>query len=425
MAADSVFVVISGRLEVIVDDKVVRELGAGAVVGELALLTEGTRSASVRARRDSTLQEVSRDRLRVGPGPGRRRLPGPGPRARPSRCGLRGHRLGPPGYSRASWRSSGCTAAPRSRLSPTVCSDASHATCAAEQLADPRPEALERAEAALDRVILVAAADDPSRDSCLRQADQVVLVAAADAEVPPVPAAGPNPVTAGAGELSAPDLVLVGSRPDAQALGRWCDALEPWQVTIVPDAPTAADLRALGGRIAGRSVGIVLAGGGARAFAHVGVLQELADAGIHVDRVAGCSLGAIVAGFHAAGLDARAMEEVFYDEFVRRNPFNDYTIPTASLAKGKRTRRAITARLGGREIRALPHQFRCNSVDLLARTMVAHRSGDLAEAVAASVALPGLFPRSAAGIASSSTGACSTTCPSTCSPSETRARSSP
>ncbi len=91
------------------------------------------------------------------------------------------------------------------------------------------------------------------------------------------------------------------------------------------------------------------------------------------------------------------MEEVFYDEFVRRNPFNDYTIPTASLAKGKRTRRAITARLGGREIRALPHQFRCNSVDLLARTMVAHRSGDLAEAVAASVAMPGLFPPKRSG----------------------------
>ena len=104
-----------------------------------------------------------------------------------------------------------------------------------------------------------------------------------------------------------------------------------------------------------------------------------------------------MAGFHAAGLDARAMEEVFYDEFVRRNPFNDYTIPTASLAKGKRTRRAITARLGGREIRALAHQFRCNSVDLLARTMVAHRSGDLAEAVAASVAMPGLFPPKRSG----------------------------
>ena len=86
------------------------------------------------------------------------------------------------------------------------------------------------------------------------------------------------------------------------------------------------------------------------------------------------------------------MEEVLYDEFVRRNPFNDYTLPTSSLAKGKRARRAIQSRLGGREIRALPNQFRCNSVDLLGRTEVAHRSGDLADAVAASVSLPVLFP---------------------------------
>jgi predicted acylesterase/phospholipase RssA len=168
--------------------------------------------------------------------------------------------------------------------------------------------------------------------------------------------------------------------------------LEPWQVTVVGSPVAPGDLRALAARICGRSVGLVMAGGGARAFAHVGVLQELDAAGIVVDRVAGCSVGAIVAGGYAAGLDPVALQDVLYDQFVRRNPFNDYTIPTTSLAKGRRTRSVLAARLGGREIRALPRQFRCVSVDLLGRHTVAHRSGDLGEAVIASVSLPVLFP---------------------------------
>ena len=135
-----------------------------------------------------------------------------------------------------------------------------------------------------------------------------------------------------------------------------------------------------------------MAGGGARAFAHIGVLQELAAAGIVVDRVAGASVGSIVAGLYASGLDPDTIHDVCYSEFVRHNPFGDYTLPTTSMAKGRRHRHALRARLGGQEIQALPRQFRCASVDLLARTEVAHRSGDLAEAVAASVALPVLFP---------------------------------
>ena len=383
-AADSVYVVTSGRLEVLAGDRVIRELGSGAVVGELSLLTEGTRSASVRARRDSTLREVARTSFEAAmasdpvayPTLARglaESLRSAAPPPRPG--GMRPHVVAVVGVH---------PGAPVDAVAEAlVASLARHLR--AERIPDPDPQTLERAESRLDRVVLVAGAQDPSRDTCLRQADLVVLVAAADAPVPPVAdQVGTAP--------GAPDLVLVGARPSEQAITQWCDALDPWQVTSVPDGVPADGLRALAARIAGASVGIVLAGGGARAFAHVGVLQELAAAGIRVDRVAGCSLGSVIAAFHAAGLDARAMEGVLYDEFVRRNPFNDYTLPTASLAKGKRARRAIHSRLGGREIRALPHQFRCNSVDLLGRAEVAHRSGDLADAVAASVSLPVLFP---------------------------------
>jgi predicted acylesterase/phospholipase RssA len=252
----------------------------------------------------------------------------------------------------------------------------------ADVLADPGTEALERAEGALDRVLLVAGADDPKRDFCLRQADQVVLVAAATTEAP----GDETRVAAGA------DLVLVGSRPAEDVLRRWCGALDPWQVTIVAEGVPRDDLRMLAARIGGWSVGMVMAGGGARGFAHIGVLQELAAAGIAVDRVAGSSIGSIVAGAYATGMDATTLHEVSYEDFVRSNPIGDYTFPSVSLIKGRRTRSMLRHRLGGREIQALPRQFRCMSVDLLGRVPVEHRSGDLAEAISASVSIPVVFP---------------------------------
>ena len=251
-----------------------------------------------------------------------------------------------------------------------------------DTLASPTPEELQRAEGSLDRVLLVAGSDDPSRDFCLRQADHVVLVAAADAAVPDAESL----------DQQGADLVLVGVRPEEEMVRRWCHALEPWQVTIVAEGAPREDLRMLAARIGGWSVGMVLAGGGARAFAHIGVLQELAAAGIVVDRVAGSSVGAIVAGAYASGMDPETMHEVFYSEFVRRNPIGTTPLPTVSLIKGRRTRHLLRNHLGGREIQALARQFRCMSVDLLGRVPVEHRRGDLAEAVSASVSIPVVFP---------------------------------
>ena len=379
--AGAVYVLRSGRLDVVADGEVVRELGPGAVVGELALLTAGVRSASVRARRDSVLSEVSRADFDSAMGRD--------PESYPALAGVLAEQLAearPPAQPMGT--------------QPVVVSvvglhrgAAVHEVAAgltehlgtqlrAEVVREHTQQALERAEGELDRVVLVAASDDATRDYCVRQADHVVLVADASG-----PASGLGSV-----DSHGADLVLVGARPTEGELATWCEALDPWQVTVVAEGVPGADLRGLAARIGGWSVGMVMAGGGARAFAHIGVLQELSAAGINVDRVAGSSVGSIVAGLHALGFDPETIHDVCYSEFVRRNPFSDYTLPTASLAKGRRTRQAVRTHAGGREIRALPRQFRAMSVDLLARTEVAHRSGDLAEAISASVSLPVLFP---------------------------------
>ena len=145
--------------------------------------------------------------------------------------------------------------------------------------------------------------------------------------------------------------------------------------------------------LAGRSIGLVLAGGGARSLAHIGVLRELEEAGIVVDRIAGSSLGSGVAAVHALGVDGGTLEELHYEAFVRGDPIGDYTFPSRALTKGRRTPEVLRHYLGADTvIEAMPRLFRCVSVDLLNRELVVHRTGLAWQAVAASARLPILTP---------------------------------
>jgi predicted acylesterase/phospholipase RssA len=249
------------------------------------------------------------------------------------------------------------------------------------------PEQLDRAERESDRVLLVAASSDGGqarqwRDFCLRQADAVVLVANADEE-PPTEALAPSP-------NRQPDLVLLGAAPGPDRRAGWVDAVDAWQLTLVGDDVGSA-LRPLADRLAGRSLGIALAGGGARAFAHVGVLRELADAGLHVDRVAGSCIGAVIAGMHAAGYDDDALEEVAYREFVRHRPFSDWQLPIHSLARGRRMADGLARTFGDTVFEGLGRQLHTVSTDLVSRSRHVHRRGRLTEALAASARLPVLL----------------------------------
>ncbi len=158
-------------------------------------------------------------------------------------------------------------------------------------------------------------------------------------------------------------------------------------MTSTPTSAPSAD------RLAGRSLGLVLAGGGARAFAHIGVLQELEESGYHVDRVAGSSIGAVVAGLHALGQDGAAVEAICYAEFVRRRPFSDWTFPRHSMARGARHRASAERTYGADTVfEGLPRQLHIATTDLVSRTRVVHRRGNVAAAVTASSRLPVLFP---------------------------------
>ena len=379
--ADGVYVVTAGLLDVEQRGEVIRQLGAGAVLGELALLAGGTRSASVRARRDSHLLRVSHETFDRVVADDVRAL-----RALTSVLASQLQESAPAGPGKPPQPRLVAVAA----LHPGAPADAV-ADALAEHLSSTLrvarpgrvgPEGLERAERDSDRVLLVA--DDPSDEwwaMCVRQADVLVLVAASDAPVPETTTLGRTGV----------DLVLVGPTAPGEAIRAWREVLDAYRVTSAT-GPLFVDLRPVAARIAGRSVGVVMAGGGARAFAHLGVLMELEEAGIHVDRLVGASQGSIVAAAYARGFDAQMAADVCYDEFVRNNPYNDYTVPSISMVKGRKTERALRRHLGGVHIEELPRLFRCVSTDLQSRVPHVHRVGDVSSAVMASISIPGLFP---------------------------------
>jgi NTE family protein len=379
-AAD-VFVVHAGLLDVEQDGRVIRQVGAGAVFGELALLAGGVRSASVRARRDSHLLKVSHEAFDD--------IVASDVRSLRTLTGVLAAQLQDAAPPREG-------APPRPRL---VAVAALHPGAPSAAVADALavhlgqslrvarpgrvdPDGLERAEGENDRVLIEAHDPaDPWWQVCVRQADLLVLVASSDADIPTGPPAG----------RPGCDLVLVGPSTSGERIRRWRAALDAYAVTQA-SGPVAAAVRPLAARIAGRSVGIVMAGGGARAFAHLGVLMELEDAGIPVDRVAGASQGSIIAGVYACGFDARTASDLCYEEFVRSNPYGDYTVPTVSLVRGRRTEKALRRRFTDVHIEELPRMFRCVATDLQTRAPHVFRTGDLTSAVMASVSIPGLFP---------------------------------
>lgn len=381
------YVVRRGRLEIDVAGTIVRELGPGEVIGELALLTGEPRSAGVRARRDSTVLEIPRaafeDVLASDAAASRTVLSQVAERLRTAGSATQDHRAPQPTVVAVVAMHPGSGVEEVADLLGRRLSE--HVVVAVAGVVDP--EALDRAERDHDRVLLVAdhATSGPDlawRDFCLRQADAVVLVARADAPVPTAPLS-PAP-------SRGPDVVLLGTGAGPARRAEWVVATDAWQLTVVEGDP-ATELRPLADRLAGRSLGLTLAGGGARAFAHIGVLRELEDSGLHVDRVAGSSVGAVIAAVHASGRDGQELEEICYAEFVRRRPFSDWTLPTHSMARGRRMREGFIRAFGDSVLEGLPRQMHCVSTDLVTRRRQVHRRGPLVDAVNASARLPVLF----------------------------------
>ncbi|MEO1660964.1 MAG: patatin-like phospholipase family protein [Pseudomonadota bacterium] len=144
--------------------------------------------------------------------------------------------------------------------------------------------------------------------------------------------------------------------------------------------------------IAGRSVGIVFSGGGARAYAHIGVVKALRELGIPIDFAGGASMGAVVAGCVAMGWDDAEIERRIRKGFVETNPLGDWNIPVVGMVKGHRVDARLKEHFGSAEIGDLEMPFFAVSTNLTDGAYRVHRQGQLRRALRASIALPGILP---------------------------------
>jgi NTE family protein len=140
------------------------------------------------------------------------------------------------------------------------------------------------------------------------------------------------------------------------------------------------------------TIGLALGSGGARGFAHIGVIRALAAAGIRPDVIVGTSIGAVVGGCHAAGrLDAI---EQWARGLTRRGilGYLDISLSGSGLITGGKLAAQLEQALGDTHIEALPVRFATIATEVGTGHEIWLTRGLLVEAVRASYALPGIFP---------------------------------
>ena len=140
------------------------------------------------------------------------------------------------------------------------------------------------------------------------------------------------------------------------------------------------------------TIGLALGGGGARGFAHIGVLRTLHAHGIDPDIIVGTSIGAVVGGCKAAGrLDEL---EGWSRGLTRRGilSYLDISITGGGLIGGARLTARLEENLGNTHIEALPIRFASITTEIDTGHEIWLTRGRLVDAMRASYALPGIFP---------------------------------
>ena len=386
----------------------VAELGRGDVVGELGLLDDAPRSATVRAVRDSTLATLTAEMFEELV------IRSPALMLHVARGVISRLRTQP----RRSGRAASLTVAVTAPLDTGPLLDGIVAEiakfgsvrhlsstrvdqilnrpdisqAAAANVGVPRlSELMHEADVGNDHVVLEA---DPGLTGwtrrSLRQADRVLLIVSAQPGAEERQRIGD----------------LVGQLDGVEHVRRMVAIVHP----ATTDRPRATDrllaevgahevvhlraghddhVRRLARLASGHGVGLVLSGGGARGFAHLGALRALRESGVPVDAVGGCSMGAPVAAGIALDFDDAELIALAEKQFHR---LLDYTVPVVALLKGQRISRNIDDNFGTFDIEDLWLPFYCVSTNLTTSRLHVHRRGPSAVAIRASVAIPGVLP---------------------------------
>ena len=409
------YVVVWGCLRQIIDDaeSLARDLPdvhRGQLVGDFAVLGSSPRTATVSARRDSLLLRIDRRQFEDLA----ERFAGLGLSLARDIARRVGQANRPP--RRAPIRAQTLAIAPvdASDAYRSLAAELSHFLSASGEvlcltresfeakychLADPQSRhpddplvgaILAAQEANYKLILYVADAKDSSWSArCLRQADKILYVARGRSA-----AHEEHPLERRARQ-QAPGtprfLILVHDaavdRPTDTA--RW---LRPDRFTEhfhLRDGDPVP-MRRLVRRLTGQAIGLVLSGGGARGYAHLGVWRAIEEFGIPIDYFCGTSMGALAAA-------AFAMPMVYADMFrtsievANADSLFDKTLPIVSIMASRKLNRVLRKFYGDVLIEDLWIPFFCVSTNLTTAEPVLFDRGPLWEAVRASISIPGVF----------------------------------
>ncbi|MFL5384695.1 MAG: cyclic nucleotide-binding domain-containing protein [Longimicrobiaceae bacterium] len=250
---------------------------------------------------------------------------------------------------------------------------------------------LEAREAAHRFVVLEADAGATAwTRRCLRQADRVLLLAHAGED--PAPGEAERELLAHPRRVTDARQALVLVHPEGthrlpQGTRRW---LEPRSADAHHHLRwgNGDDLARLARHLAGRAVGLVLGGGGARGFAHIGMVRALREAGVPIDLVGGTSMGASIAAQVAMGWSPEHLVNVNRRVWVKIRPHRVYTLPLISIIGTRKSDKVGEMLYGDTQIEDLWTPFFCVSSNLSTAEMMVHRRGSLLLAATASASLP-------------------------------------
>ncbi len=421
--ADAAYVVISGRVRVLRRDadggysQPIAEVGAGELTGERALLDGQQRAATIVAARRTQLARLPRVAFEE------LALTDPRTVLTVTRTLVERQRDARTDFQRANQGRASVAFVPLHAgvdldgITAAVTAEVAAMTTARRVTADALDEAvglsgaaqaepggatelrvdrwLDELEAEIDLVVLQA---DPGPTAwtrrCLDRADHVVLVADATAD--------PAPTDAERSLLPArqlPHQRVTLLLQHAAGTDRPRGTLAWLAERDVDDhlhlrAGHAGDIGRLARTLSGQAVWLVLGGGGAKGFAHLGLIRAMTEVGLPIDGLAGSSVGAGLAALVAMEIPAEELpgrtEELFHKVL-------DYTAPVSGLIAGERIARAIERGVGDRDISDTWLPYRCVSTNLTRSTTVVHRRGDLQRAMRASLSIPGVMPAVAFG----------------------------
>jgi len=225
---------------------------------------------------------------------------------------------------------------------------------------------------------------------CVRQADRVLLTARSNGN-PAQSTISSSQLDRHASELRPRRELVLLSQTDETPCGT-----DKWLAAYSVDGhhhvnlSSRASLQRLTRRITGRAIGLALGGGGARGFAHIGVLRALEEAGIPIDMIGGTSMGSVLAAQYAFGLSPADMLSLNQKAWIAGKPLGDKTIPVISFVKGRNLQRMLHGMFGDTLIEDLRRDFFCVSSNLSRAEPMIHRSGMVRDWTYASAALPGI-----------------------------------